>query len=383
MTDSKNESDERKRIALSLGYPNKAHSDALAQWARHKAQIDAVFSAVSKRLDLESAFLGPTASMFKHSSIMNIAPNIKSLLDANSNLAKVANQLSIPSSGLAKISAEHMGVQKLIQGLKLDDSVTSAFAKLDTTRILGTSLATQTKLANLDVLALGQIAGIDAIASKSITFNLASLTQSYSALIDIGAKQDSFAKFLPLITTFPPIECFRETHLLETFTIDDEAESQDEEDVESAMTEALPSIDMLLIDFAPHLMPLLDGARQALSSDNPDRARHATTSLRELFTHVLHALAPDQELEKWTSDDSHFHDNRPTRRARLLYICRDINCNPLEQFVESDVKAALSFINSLNAGTHVVKSKLTTLQLNALISRMESLLTFLLQIRNN
>jgi hypothetical protein len=115
----------------------------------------------------------------------------------------------------------------------------------------------------------------------------------------------------------------------------------------------------------------------------PVMNRHVTTSVRELFTRVLHGLAPDDDVRQWTSSPELFHDNRPTRRARLLFICREINCDPLTHFVEDDVRAAISLVDSLNAGTHVVESKLTNLQLSSIVSRMESLLVFLLQLRNS
>ena len=86
-------------------------------------------------------------------------------------------------------------------------------------------------------------------------------------------------------------------------------------------------------------------------SRNPDRARHVTTSVRELFSQVLHGLAPDEEVRAWSSNEQHFQNRRPTRRARLLYICRHINSDPLTRFVEDDVQAALSFVEALNADT--------------------------------
>jgi hypothetical protein len=94
----------------------------------------------------------------------------------------------------------------------------------------------------------------------------------------------------------------------------------------------------------------------------------------------VHRLAPDDEIKAWSTDREHYHDSRPTRRARLLYICRRFSCDPLTKFVENDVKAALTLVESLNAGTHVVESKLTTSQLEAIVYRMESLALFLLKV---
>ena len=163
---------------------------------------------------------------------------------------------------------------------------------------------------------------------------------------------------------------------------DEETEDDDELVITEALAESLPSADALLADFNEGLCHLLQGARDSLVSDNRDRARHVTTSVRELFTQVLHAIAPDDDIRAWSTNEQHFHKNSPTRRARLLYICRHINFDPLTRFVEDDVRAALSFVDSLNAGTHVVKSSLTESQLRSIVSRMESLLVFVLQLRN-
>jgi hypothetical protein len=44
----------------------------------------------------------------------------------------------------------------------------------------------------------------------------------------------------------------------------------------------------------------------------------------ELFTHILHGLSPDAEVRKWSTEPAHYHNGRrPTRRAWLLYICRE------------------------------------------------------------
>ena len=163
---------------------------------------------------------------------------------------------------------------------------------------------------------------------------------------------------------------------------DEETEDDDELVITEALAESLPSADALLADFNEGLCHLLQGARDSLVSDNRDRARHVTTSVRELFTQVLHAIAPDDEIRTWSTNEQHFQNSRPTRRARLLYICRHINSDPLTRFIEDDVQAAISFVESLNAGTHVVESRLTGSQLQSIVSRMESLLVFLLQLRN-
>ena len=112
---------------------------------------------------------------------------------------------------------------------------------------------------------------------------------------------------------------------------------------------------------------------------NPDRIRHFCTSLRELYTHVLHHLSPNEEIRKWSQDPSHYVNKKPTRKARLLYICRGINHDSFTDFVKSDIDSVLSFVNILQGGTHSIQSRLTDKQLDAMLIRMESTLTYLIK----
>jgi hypothetical protein len=128
------------------------------------------------------------------------------------------------------------------------------------------------------------------------------------------------------------------------------------------------------------LVALLDGADEARRSSNPDRVRHATTSLRELITHVLHRLAPDDDVRAWSVDPSHFDKGHPTRAARLLYIQRAVNAAPLNDFIKADVGSTVKFIGLFQEGTHAVRSGITELQLRALQIRTEGLLRLLLML---
>lgn len=120
------------------------------------------------------------------------------------------------------------------------------------------------------------------------------------------------------------------------------------------------------------------GAMQALQSSNIDRARHVIVSLRELVTHVLHHLAPDDAVLSWTVDPKHLHNGRPTRAARLYYICREINRPEFDKFVETDVRSMLACIDLFQRGTHQLESGFTDAQLGAIVNRTEGMLRFLI-----
>jgi len=381
---------ELAKLAVNLTRSSNVYSEAMASVAKQTASMDAVSKAVTSQFAIERNLLRSTDAMLKQMRVLDtISPSIQSIVSANASFTRMAERLAssienVQSAAFRKIFDDHAQIQKAIQGIGLSDSITAAFSRIDATRMLSASLAAQTKLARFDNLVFGRLAGLDAAFSRAISTNLGNLTRSYQSLINVAATRESLASQLPLITTYAPVEYYREIEVVETITVDDEDEGiNDDQQIGTAIAETMPSVDGLLAAFDERLVALLHGARQSLRDDNPDRARHVTTSVRELFTQVLHTLAPDDDIRTWTSNDDHFHNKRPTRRARLLFICRHIDCDQLSRFVQDDVRAALSFVDSLNSGTHVVESRLSSVQLASIVSRMESLLVFLLQIRNH
>jgi|GEM_PF-2923531 hypothetical protein len=123
---------------------------------------------------------------------------------------------------------------------------------------------------------------------------------------------------------------------------------------------------------------MLRGAEQTICSQNPDHCRHFASSYRELFTHVLHLLAPDNEVKQWTKDPNHYDkDGRPTRRARLKYIARNHNNDTFDDFLIKD------FVNQmalLNADEHRKTLGYSNKELLALHRRFLSMLNFLQEI---
>ncbi|MEO0770904.1 MAG: hypothetical protein AAFY72_16030, partial [Cyanobacteria bacterium J06649_4] len=236
---------------------------------------------------------------------------------------------------------------------------------------LRTSLDSQARLLNLTKTSPNLFSGsLSNIFSGSLIEALTGLTSSYRSVIEsIPEVQNAQATF---IAKYSPAEYSSEVEALEKVLGEPEEAEAD--------LEQLPSIDDELASFDSSLLTLVNGARLSLRSDNPDKARHVTTSVRELFTHVLHYFAPDNDIKSWSSDPNHYHNNRPTRRARVLYICRRFSNGPLTKFVEADVKATLALVDSLNSGTHGIESKFSEAQLQAVVCRMESLVLYLLKV---
>lgn len=142
----------------------------------------------------------------------------------------------------------------------------------------------------------------------------------------------------------------------------------------SVCIELLQSID-------PALATTYLGAHEALPGRNPDRARHVLSSLRELWNHLLRRIAPDERVLAWvpSSNTDLVHEGRPTRRARVLYVCRNLNHPPLAAFIDQDTRALVRFVEFFNR-VHALRQELTDEQLRALLLRTDSWISYILQV---
>ena len=172
-------------------------------------------------------------------------------------------------------------------------------------------------------------------------------------------------------------------HAVASLSPDSDGADEDEEQVAvlGDVRDATSSVHKLLGGVDPALAKLYQGAREALFGGSVDRARHVLASLRELWNHLLRTLAPDEEVLPWTvgKDKAFMHNGKPTRRARLSYVCREINHDPLSDFLDSDTKAFLDYISFLNR-VHAIEPGLSDGQLDALMLRTDSWLTFIVQV---
>lgn len=217
------------------------------------------------------------------------------------------------------------------------------------------------------------------LSSALESFN--GLTENYNSLVhSFSEREFNIVNFPPFVSGLPPIEILTSSDLLEAISKTDTEEYIEEvdalkskirEDIESSLEELLGLIN-------PEIRRLWLGAKEAMYSTNPDKKRHIIVSLREMLTHILQSIAPDNEVSKWTSKPSNYHEGRPTREARLLFVCRDINHGPFEQFVNKDVESHIKFIRLFQRGTHEININFTDQQIKTLIVRTEALARFLL-----
>lgn len=218
-------------------------------------------------------------------------------------------------------------------------------------------------------------------AKAYLTSSFIGLSGSYSTLLkSFESNPDSYAQISPSLTRIAPMEYFSSANLLEAISVDEDITAEEEllkneiqYENEIQLSSHLPRIDA-------GLYKMWKGAIEAYHSDNSDKVRHFSTSIRELYTHLMHILAPEDAIKKWTSDPTYYHEGRPTRKARLLFICRNINNDPFNSFVKKDVDATIAFIEIFQKGTHDIDPIFSPNHLVAIKSKAENTLKFLLEI---
>jgi hypothetical protein len=248
------------------------------------------------------------------------------------------------------------------------------------------ALLSQTALSRIAWEQIGNSVNVEEATRQALRSVFLGFSQSYSRLFASFEKQPSIiASLPPIISKLPAVEFFNGVTIIEKITdsAEEDAEFESEQRIatEETRKETGDRLEALLRELDAELIIPLQGARESLNSENPDRIRHFAASLRELFTHVLHTLAPANRVKEWSTAPEYYDDKgRPTRRVRLLYICRVLNQEPFSKFVEKDIDTVLEFLQLFQQGTHEVMSKFTDFQLAIMLVRMESTLRFILEI---
>lgn len=275
-----------------------------------------------------------------------------------------SNQALIDSMGLANLSAF---------------SIQSSFAKA--TEL---SLFAEKSLSNFAWAEIGNKIGLSDVSKELVSSSFLGLATDYSDLIkSFGASPSSFLDIGPSVSRLIPVEYYTGANFLEVITAEEEFTTEEELIKNEIQYENEYSLNLYLPKINTGLLNMWKGAIETYNSNNSDKVRQFTVSIRELFGHLMHTLAPDEEIKKWTADKNEptfYHDNRPTRKARLHYICRNISSKPFNKFVEKDIQATLEFIAIFQDGTHSIESGFTPAQLIALKSKAEATLKFLLEI---
>ena len=222
----------------------------------------------------------------------------------------------------------------------------------------------------------------DALISELQT-QVLDFTQSYGSLMSSLSQSSRILAMPPRVSELAAQEFFLGSRFVKSISAErreDEVEEESEELEHDIALVLEDELEVLLAQLDPGLVKMITGARQAFNSTNADRVRHVITSYRELNMHVLHELAPDDSVRAWSTSPDDFANGKPTRKARLKFICRNINHGAFDGFVDKDIETMVKIFDFLNKGTHAVTSNFTEPQLRALKVKAESAVQLMLTI---
>lgn len=210
-------------------------------------------------------------------------------------------------------------------------------------------------------------------AQSNLLESLGGTIASYQNLMKDVLPVERFSVLPDSVRYYPTIE-MRNTSIIAAQLVGEETCQPREEIIAPNHAELLDWLKSL----DPSFSNMLLGAEQAIYSQNPDHLRHFASSHRELSTHILHLLAPNDEVKKWTKDPNHFDkDGKPTRKARLKFIARNHNNKTFVDFLIKDFENQMAL---LNADEHRESQEYTDQELNALHMRFLSMIGFFMQI---
>ena len=293
------------------------------------------------------------ANIAKSSILSATAYSTLNLIDTSKNLATI------------------IGIQNL-SALSIQSSIVKATEF---------SLFAEKSLCAVTTLNLGSRITLATEPKNYLTSSFIGLSVSYSTLLkSFESNPLSYTQISPSISRIAPLEYFSTANLLEAISVEEDITPEEE----LLKNEIQYENEILLSSYLPKidagLYKMWKGAIEAYNSNNTDRVRHFSTSIRELYTHLFHIMAPDDAIKKWSTDPAYYHEGRPTRKARLLFICRNINNDPFNTFVKKDVDATIAFIEIFQKGTHDIDPVFSTNHLVTIKSKAENTLKFLLEI---
>ncbi len=389
-------------ISLQTGKLNEV--TAAIHSIQSVANNPSLLSAVSDIKDRLSTF----------SSIHSYLPNIQHLTVASpiidysrqatlaiSGMSSLANQLAISTESTKLWYEENIAKASVLSATAYSNIINSdtitSFSNLKT--IIGTqSLATLSiqasiaKATQLSVYAekslscltnvnIGSKLAINNINTDHLKSSFVGLSNSYSNLLkSYETNPLTYTQISPSLLKIAPIEYFSSANLLEAISIDEDITEEKESLKNEIQYENEILLQTHLTRLDPRLYKMWKGAIEAYHSQNSDKIRQFTISIRELFSHLFRKLASDEDIKRWSTDSIYYHEGNPTRKARILYVCRNINNDPFKSFIKKDIDATIAFIDIFQYGTHNIDPAFSQNQLTTIKSKAENTIKFLLEI---
>lgn len=336
-------------------------------------------SSASIAIDKINRLSNLTATMFPSNTLDTLGALIRSIqlpppgLERLQEFSKAMNGRMELLSSSALLNAKGL--------IALMDASNYGLARIDEMNLMAKQM-----LAGLNMEQYGSALNLSANLSRNLWLTHDNLATSAIAATS-SLFQGKFSSELQMahIRYLPSMELLSANSLVRSISI----ESPDIDETESAeyaativSTDSEVSLETLLYRLDYALSSMWNGAKQSLSSGNPERIAHTTLSLRRLFDQILNSLAPIDDVRNWSNSPDHFKGRVPTRRAKLLFICKYINNESFSDFIEKDIDTILCAFKLFNRGAHEKMADYSDMQLKALMARFESTVRWLIEIRS-
>ncbi len=314
---------------------------------------------------------------------------IQEIANANQHWQELIKQASATNRIAESFAAAHQSWLERMKPLQPDFSHLSQLQASAKLALCDTSLrlaATERLMVGIDFDAIRSRFQVEMSVIAGLESSIAHVAASYGGLAESLREISDITRLPAFVLPGAAREIYTTSFALETLRPwDDRDEDEAETEIQfvaEAEAETSGCI-ALLQQVDPGLARPYIGARDALYGNNADRARHILSSLRELWNHLLRRLAPDDLVAAWIPGVSNqkdlLYEGKPTRRARVLYVCRELNNDPLTDFLMHDTRALVKMIELFNR-VHELETALTDEQLRAILLRTDSWLMYILQI---
>ncbi len=270
-----------------------------------------------------------------------------------------------------------------IESLPPESIQSSIFAKLS---LMDTSLrlsSTEHFMRDIDFDSIMESFKIEKPLISSLESSIAGATASYGGLAMSFEGISDIVRLPSFVLPGATREIYTTSLALDALHSRDEEETETNIQLITEVEGETSDCINLLKQVDPNLVSPYNGARTTLESDSSDKARQVLVSLRGMWEALLKRLAPDALVRTWIAGTPNpqdlLHNKNPTRRAALLYIFRDLNSDPLTEFLVQDTVAFLRLYDLFNR-IHELEIKLTDEQLKAICLKSDSWLMYILQI---
>lgn len=211
------------------------------------------------------------------------------------------------------------------------------------------------------------------------------ITKSYANLMKgITISGMNVFEVHPYVTELPPNNYLSEVNFIESISTSETDKYEEKENLDFELTEKLgEKIEFMLKKVDHELVNLYRGARHVIQKKGPDYKRHFSISMRELYREIMNKLANDESILQWTDSPKFFvtgQEKKPTRLARISYICRNLSNNPFNYTLEEGVNSVIWYVDLLGKGSHTKTLHLNDFQMERLMTKMETIIFTILKV---